>query len=368
MEPHSPVRRKPSQARRARAASHLPQPQTPETHAAALLAVRKFMKSYTPYDVFPVSFKQIVIDTQLEVKKALQALLQNGNVSAPLWNSEKNQFAGLFTVLDIIHLIQYYYATATSMDSAVSDVEHFRLEAIRDIERAINVPPPPLISVHPLESLYEACRMMLQTHAHRLPLIDKDSQTSDPLVLSVLTQYRVLKFIAANCRDTSHLHMSLRTLGIGAYVQPGVKLDDPHWPLATATMDTTVFDVVHMFSARGISAVPIVDSNGKVINLYETVDVITLVRNGAYQHLDLTISEALSHRSADFPGVITCTGRDSLGALMFLLRQRRVHRLVVVEGEEVEESRRGRLVGIISLSDVLKYLVGPIEGGALQEK
>ena len=39
-------------------------------------------------------------------------------------------------------------------------------------------------------------------------------------------------------------------------------------------MSTPVFDVVHMFSERGISAVPIIDENGIVINLYETVDVI----------------------------------------------------------------------------------------------
>jgi 5'-AMP-activated protein kinase, regulatory gamma subunit len=38
-------------------------------------------------------------------------------------------------------------------------------------------------------------------------------------------------------------------------------------------MDTAVFDVVHMFSERGVSAVPILDENGVVINLYETVDV-----------------------------------------------------------------------------------------------
>jgi CBS-domain-containing membrane protein len=39
-------------------------------------------------------------------------------------------------------------------------------------------------------------------------------------------------------------------------------------------MQTTVFDVVHMFSELGISAVPIIDKRGRVINLYETVDVI----------------------------------------------------------------------------------------------
>lgn len=45
-------------------------------------------------------------------------------------------------------------------------------------------------------------------------------------------------------------------------------------PIATATMSTPVFDVVHMFSEEGISAVPIIDEEGIVVNLYETVDVI----------------------------------------------------------------------------------------------
>jgi hypothetical protein len=35
-----------------------------------------------------------------------------------------------------------------------------------------------------------------------------------------------------------------------------------------------VFDVVHMFSERSISAVPIIDEDGIVVNMYETVDVI----------------------------------------------------------------------------------------------
>jgi 5'-AMP-activated protein kinase regulatory gamma subunit len=59
----------------------------------------------------------------------------------------------------------------------------------------------------------------------------------------------------------------------------------------------------------------------------------TLVRLGAYQSLGLTISEALKQRSPDFPGVVICTVSDSLGTLLQLIKKRRVHRLVVVEGE-----------------------------------
>jgi 5'-AMP-activated protein kinase, regulatory gamma subunit len=39
-------------------------------------------------------------------------------------------FAGMFTVSDIIHLIQYFYHTS-SYDNAAADVETFRLESLR---------------------------------------------------------------------------------------------------------------------------------------------------------------------------------------------------------------------------------------------
>lgn len=75
--------------------------------------------------------------------------------------------------------------------------------------------------------------------------------------------------------------MGLKKLGIGTYAQvtpskpetldSGKPLYDP---IATATLTSPVYDVVHMFSQRGISAVPILDEEGVVVNLYETVDVI----------------------------------------------------------------------------------------------
>lgn len=67
-----------------------------------------------------------------------------------------------------------------------------------EIEQAIGVPPPPTVSVHPDDSLFDACAALVRTHARRTPLIDLDDQTGKETILSVLTQYRVLKFIAIN--------------------------------------------------------------------------------------------------------------------------------------------------------------------------
>ncbi|OCF38465.1 nuclear protein SNF4 [Kwoniella heveanensis CBS 569] len=348
--------------RRPSRATHPPmqQPQRALTHPEALEALRGFLKERSSYDVFPVSFRLIVLDTQLKVKKALDVMLLYGVVSAPLWNTATAKFAGMFTVQDVIHLIQYYYHTS-SWEGATADVEQFRLQSIRDIEKALSVPPPPLLSVHPLRPLYDACKYLIRTHARRLPLIDRDTQTGGEVVISVLTQYRVLKFIAMNCRDiTQYLTASVQEMGIGSFVNPSSNPQgaeaNPYYPLATATMQTTVFDVVHMFSEQGISAVPIVDDHGKVLNLYETVDVITLVRNGAYTSLDLTISQALKQRAVDFAGVVTCSPKDSLSAIFSLIKIRRVHRLVVVQGRD--DPQPGRLVGVISLSDIMRALIG----------
>ena len=69
----------------------------------------------------------------------------------------------------------------------------------------------------------------------------------------------------------------MRRLRIGTYVSQTAAHEhpeNPFYPIATATLNTPVFDVVHMFSERSISAVPIIDEEGVVVNLYETVDVI----------------------------------------------------------------------------------------------
>lgn len=65
---------------RRRAGSHAPPYPSQESHDAALHAVRSFLKGHTAYEAFPVSFRLIVLDTKLNVKKALQCLLLNGFV------------------------------------------------------------------------------------------------------------------------------------------------------------------------------------------------------------------------------------------------------------------------------------------------
>ena len=61
-----------------------------EIHNAAIGAIRSHLKSSSCYDAFPVSFRLIVLDTKLNVKKALQCLLLNGMALHPLPKASSN--------------------------------------------------------------------------------------------------------------------------------------------------------------------------------------------------------------------------------------------------------------------------------------
>jgi 5'-AMP-activated protein kinase regulatory gamma subunit len=93
---------------------------------------------------------------------------------------------------------------------------------------------------------------MLESRARRIPIVDSDDETRRTMVVSVITQYRILKFIAVNVKETQKLRKPLRELNVGTYED-----------LATASMDTPVMDVIHMLVKKSISSVPILDRAGR---------------------------------------------------------------------------------------------------------
>ncbi|KAF3928896.1 hypothetical protein AA313_de0200750 [Arthrobotrys entomopaga] len=295
-----------------------------EEQMAGLKAIRDFLMLRTSYDVLPVSFRLI-----------LAILVQNGIVSAPLWDSTQSKFAGLLTSTDFINVIQYYF----QFPDDLKEIDRFRLNSLREVERRIGVVPIETSSIHPMKPLYDACHQMLRSRARRIPLIDVDDETGQEMVVNVVTQYRILRFVAINVKGVQQLRKPLRDLRIGCYEN-----------LATATMETPVLDVIHLLVKKDIASVPIVNADGVVLNCYEAVDILTLIKGGIYDELSLTVGEALLKRPDDFAGIHTCTLQDRLDTIFDTIRNARVHRFVVVD-------ERKRLVGILTLSDILRYIL-----------
>lgn len=104
---------------------------------------------------------------------------------------------------------------------------------------------------------------MIRSKARRIPLVDFDDETQRAMVVSVVTQYRILKFVAVNVKETVKLRKPLSQVRLGTFGEVGKDL-------AVAKMDTPVMDVIHMLVRRSISSVPILDNHG-TSSFYMTV-------------------------------------------------------------------------------------------------
>ncbi|XP_065304053.1 5'-AMP-activated protein kinase subunit gamma-1-like isoform X4 [Dermacentor albipictus] len=292
----------------------------------------KFFKYYRCYDLIPVSAKLVVFDTELLVKKAFFALVSNGVRAAPLWDSAKQEFIGMLTITDFIYILRNYYKSPlVRMD----ELEEQKIKAWRKV---LNDTSRPLVHIGPDASLCDAITTLIHNKVHRLPVIDP--QTGN--VLYVLTHKRILRFLFLYYYELPHpsyLDHTLRELKIGTYEN-----------IATTKPSTPLIVALNQFIKRRVSALPVVDDRGKVVDIYAKFDVINLAAEKTYNNLDITIKKALEHRDQYFEGVLKCTLDDTLMAVMERIVKAEVHRLVVVDEED-------HVVGIISLSDILSFLV-----------
>ena len=75
-----------------------------------------------------------------------------------------------------------------------------------------------------------------------------------------------------------------------------------------------------------------------------------LAAEKTYNNLDVTLKEANEHRNEWFEGVHTCKRDDTLFAVMENIVKAEVHRLVIID-------EKGKVCGVVSLSDILSFLV-----------
>jgi len=293
----------------------------------------QFFHFHKCYDLIPTSAKLVVFDTQLLVKKAFFALVYNGVRAAPLWDSTRQRFVGMLTITDFIRILQMYYKSPTV---EIEELEEHQLQTWRNVLKKDDVKQ--LVSIDPEATLFDAIKSLIENKIHRLPVIDPETGN----VLYILTHKRLLRFLFLYIHDLPkppYFNSSICDLNIGTYKN-----------IELAHHSTPIIDALHKFVNRRISALPIVDEEGRLIDIYAKFDVINLAAEKTYSNLDITLKQANAHRNEWFEGVHSCKQTDTLFAVMEKIVKAEVHRLVVVDDDN-------RVFGVISLSDILSYLV-----------
>lgn len=115
-------------------------------------------------------------------------------------------------------------------------------------------------------------------------------------------------------------------------------------PVVAASRTTTARDLAIQMFLGGFSGMPVTDRDGKIIGLVTEFDIIHAARQG--KTLATTVAEEIMTHD-----VITVDVETPIEEVVEILEAERILRVPVTE--------RGRLVGVISRPDVLRWLVEP---------
>jgi len=304
----------------------------------------EFLQSKKCYDLIPSSGKLIVFDKKLLVRKAFTALITHGTRAAPVWDSQKQEYIGMLTITDFIRILHSYQVPGApdQYRDIEEAIELGRIEEWKKMSEGSGLSrPSALLSVEPTATIFEAAKILLEHKIHRLPVIDSRSGNT----LYIITHKRILNFLypyLEECTLPRYFYMSLRDLGIGTY-QNDVQL-------TVLTYDSPLSEAIKIFAETRVSAIPIVDDNKQVVDIYARFDVISIATRRKYNNLNVTLKECLQLRSSTSVNVETCKTDDLFLHVVQRIYKAQVHRLVVVDNNH-------HVLGLVSLSDVFRFLV-----------
>ena len=109
----------------------------------------------------------------------------------------------------------------------------------------------------------------------------------------------------------------------------------------------TLAEAAHLLAERKIGAVIVGDVFRPVMGILSERDIVRAVAARGGAALQEPISQLMTHK------VITCTEKAAITEVMEIMTEGKFRHLPVVEG--------GRLVGIVSIGDVVKHRVAEIE-------
>ena len=125
--------------------------------------------------------------------------------------------------------------------------------------------------------------------------------------------------------------------------------------VVTIAPTATLSAAVKLLAERRIGAIVVTGPENRVAGILSERDIVRTLADRGPAALDENVAAVMTRK------VMTCTEADTIASLMERMTEGKFRHLPVVE--------QGRLVGVISIGDVVKFRVEEIEGesNALRE-
>lgn len=109
----------------------------------------------------------------------------------------------------------------------------------------------------------------------------------------------------------------------------------------------TLADAVAMLNAHNIGAIVITEDAGRIVGILSERDIVRQLGRNPSGALSLSIADCMTK------GVVTCERTTTIDDVMESMTQRRIRHMPVAAD--------GKLIGIISIGDVVKLKIAEVE-------
>uniref|UniRef100_A0A0C9RXK9 TSA: Wollemia nobilis Ref_Wollemi_Transcript_5696_3130 transcribed RNA sequence n=1 Tax=Wollemia nobilis TaxID=56998 RepID=A0A0C9RXK9_9CONI len=330
-----------------------------------------FLSSHTAYELLPDSGKVVALDISLPVKQAFHVLYEQGITVAPLWDYNKGEFVGMLSASDFITILREignYGAILSEEELETHTIAAWKNQKMfinRQRDQSSTPYWRPLVHVSPHDSLKDVAEKILHNEFATVPVIHYSSQDgSSPQLLHLASLSGILKCICRHFRHASSslplLQLPISLLPLGTWIREIGEVGGR--TLQMLQPNASLSDALSLLLEARVSAIPIVDDHGSLLDIYSRSDITALAKDRAYAQVQIdkmSIHQALQlgqdrNTTAAFGGrrCHMCLRSDTLQKVMECLANPGVRRVICVEAGS------NRVQGIISLSDIFKFLFG----------
>ncbi|URD77332.1 CBS domain containing membrane protein [Musa troglodytarum] len=325
--------------------------------------IYEFLSTHTAYDLLPDSGKVITLDVNLPVKQAFHILYEQGIPVAPLLDTCKGEFVGVLSPLDFILILKELSSHGSNLTE--EELEIHTISAWKKAKQQLSgqlimherKSQEHLIDAGPYDSLKDVALNIVQNQVATVPIIDSPSQEeSFPHLLHLASLSGILNCIRRHFRHSSSslpiLQQAICTTPLGTWVPSIAESNKKH--LTMLRSNESLSSALALLLQAQISSVPIVDDHDRLLDAYSRSDITSLAKDKTYAqiHLDeVSIYQALQLRQDANPHQGSQKGQRCHMCLRSDSLQKVMEQLANPAGSN-------RIEGIISLSDVFKFLLG----------
>jgi len=307
-----------------------------------------------PLSVFPTPAlgRIVMVNSNTSILDAVRMLSEFHVLSAPVIDVKAppnagwvEKYLGMLDMTGIVwHMLKVLQPEhPENFDSEIGQIEAFHKTTVKE---AITYSGGfgPFIPVDKDRDTLLDCMLLCGQHGlHRVPVV----KTPGGDVENIITQSALVQTLAANMsRFQSVGRKTLEELNLGN-----------RGTVISVMEDEPLRKAFELIAENNISAVPVIDSSGRIKGNVSARDVRLIVSSHKiYKLLNMPVSTYLAVVTDDSEhSAITCSTSDTLAQVISTLVMSRIHRVYVVDEED-------RPIRVVSLKNVLMKFCKEPEG------